>query len=153
MSYAQLLYAGDMSNAEFGRFQQNINERVTEISLETLFFTLEINQLEDAELAAKLQHAPLQRFAPWLRDRARLPPAPALRRAREAAAREATWSAAQAWMRLFDETMADLRFEVGGKKLTSTEALNLLSERDGAKRKAAAEAARQGFRTTSASSR
>ena len=66
MSYAQLLYAGDMSNTEFGRFQQNINERSTQISLETLFFTLEINKLSDSDMAAKLQHAPLRRFTPWL---------------------------------------------------------------------------------------
>ena len=63
-SYAQLLYSGDMSNVEYGRFQQNINERSTEISLQTLFFTLEINKLEDADIAAKLKHAPLQRFKP-----------------------------------------------------------------------------------------
>src|SRR4030095_13504368 len=50
MSYAQLLYAGDMSNTEFGRFQQNINERATQISLETLFFTLEINKLSDSDM-------------------------------------------------------------------------------------------------------
>jgi oligoendopeptidase F len=66
MSYAQLLYSGDMSNAEYGRFQQNINERATEISLEALFFTLEINKLEDADVAAKLRHEPLRRFTPWL---------------------------------------------------------------------------------------
>ena len=51
-------------------------------------------------------------------------------------------------MRLFDETMADLRFAVDGKELTSTEALNLLSDRDGAMRKAAADADRQGASAT-----
>jgi oligoendopeptidase F len=39
MSFAQLLYAGDISNTEYGRLQQNTNERATQISLETLFFT------------------------------------------------------------------------------------------------------------------
>ena len=34
MSYAQLLYAGDMSNPNIGRFYQTINERATQISLE-----------------------------------------------------------------------------------------------------------------------
>ena len=51
----------------------------------------------------------------------------------------------QAWMRLFDETMADLRFDVDGKKLTSNEALNLLYEQDGAKRKMAADAVSKGL--------
>jgi oligoendopeptidase F len=51
----------------------------------------------------------------------------------------------QAWMRLFDETMADLRFDVDGKKLTSNEALNLLYEQDGTKRKVAADAVSKGL--------
>src|SRR3546814_19333707 len=44
-----------------------------------------------------------------------------------------------AWVRLFDETIAALRFPVGGKEMTSAEALNCLSSRDAARRKEAAE--------------
>ena len=139
MSYAQLLYAGDMSNVEFGRFQQNINERSTQISLETLFFTLEINKLSDSDMAAKLQHAPLRRYAPWL-DTVRAFRSHQLSDDLEKMLHERDVVGRQAWMRLFDETMADLRFEVDGKKLTSNEALNLLYEQDQAKRKAAADA-------------
>ena len=47
-----------------------------------------------------------------------------------------------AWVRLFDETMAALRFKVdlpgGEQDLTSAEVFNLLSDKDGAVRKAAA---------------
>ena len=43
-----------------------------------------------------------------------------------------------AWTRLFDETIAALRFPVDGKSLTSNEVLNLLTDRDGAVRKKAA---------------
>jgi oligoendopeptidase F len=43
MSYAQLVYAGNMADAELARFQQNINERVNAISVEVLFFSLELN--------------------------------------------------------------------------------------------------------------
>ena len=39
-SYAQLLYAGDMSNPEITRFYQTIQERLTDISSDLLFFTL-----------------------------------------------------------------------------------------------------------------
>ncbi len=45
-----------------------------------------------------------------------------------------------AWNRLFDETMAGLRFTVDGKELAIEPTLNLLQDRDGEKRKAAAEA-------------
>ncbi|MGZ0189758.1 MAG: M3 family metallopeptidase, partial [Alphaproteobacteria bacterium] len=45
-----------------------------------------------------------------------------------------------AWNRLFDETMAELRFDVDGKALTNAEVLNMLSSTDRAERKAAGEA-------------
>ena len=45
-----------------------------------------------------------------------------------------------AWNRLFDETMAGLRFTVDGKELAIEPTLNFLQDRDEAKRKAAAEA-------------
>ncbi len=144
-SYAQLLYSGDMSNLEFGRFQQNINERTTEISLETLFFTLEINKIEDADIAAKMSHAPLRRYSPWL-DSVRAFRPHQLADDIEKLLHERDVVGRQAWMRLFDETMADLRFDVDGKKLTSNEALNLLYEQDGAKRKQAADALAKGFK-------
>jgi oligoendopeptidase F len=144
MSYAQLLYAGDMSNPEYGRFQQNINERATQISLETLFFTLEINKLSDSDIDAKLGHAPLRRYKPWL-DNVRAFRPHQLSDDLEKMLHERDVVGRQAWMRLFDETMADLRFEVEGKKLTSNEALNLLYEQDGAKRKAAADAVAKGL--------
>ncbi|HET6158741.1 MAG TPA: M3 family oligoendopeptidase [Dongiaceae bacterium] len=144
MSFAQLLYAGDMSNNEYGRFQQNTNERATQISIETLFFTLEINKLSDADMEAKLKHAPLRRYAPWL-DTVRAFRPHQLPDDLEKMLHERDVVGRQAWMRLFDETMADLRFEVDGKKLTSNEALNLLYEQDGAKRKAAADAVSKGL--------
>jgi oligoendopeptidase F len=143
--YAQLLYAGDMSNVEYGRFQQNINERSTEISLQTLFFSLEINKLEDADIAAKLKHAPLQRYKPWL-DAVRSFRPHQLSDEIEKLLHEKDVVGRQAWMRLFDETMAELRFDVAGKKLTSNEALNLMYEQDGAKRKEAAEGLTKGFK-------
>ncbi|HJR21535.1 MAG TPA: M3 family metallopeptidase, partial [Dongiaceae bacterium] len=144
MSYAQLLYAGDMSNTEYSRFQQNTNERATQISLETLFFTLEINRLSDDDMKVKLGHAPLRRFEPWL-DTVRAFRPHQLSDDLEKMLHERDVVGRQAWMRLFDETMADLRFDVDGKKLTSNEALNLLYEQDGAKRKAAADAVSKGL--------
>jgi oligoendopeptidase F len=46
----------------------------------------------------------------------------------------------RAWNRLFDETMAALKFSVDGEELAIEPTLNLLQDSDGAKRKAAAEA-------------
>src|SRR6476661_3156073 len=68
MSYAQLLFSGDSTNAEIGRFYQTVSERVTAISSHLLFFALELNRLDDAVLEQKLADPALARWRPWLRD-------------------------------------------------------------------------------------
>ena len=68
MSYAQLLFAGDSTNAEIGRFYQTVSERVTAISSHLLFFTLELNRLDEAALEQKLADPALAHWRPWLRD-------------------------------------------------------------------------------------
>src|SRR5262247_1415402 len=55
MSYAQLVHAGDMTDPEIGRFYQTMQERVTDISTELLFFRLELNRLDDGVMAEKLR--------------------------------------------------------------------------------------------------
>ncbi|MBF0374702.1 MAG: M3 family oligoendopeptidase [Alphaproteobacteria bacterium] len=139
MSYAQLVYSSNVSDPACGRFYQGMQERVTDIGVNTLFFTLELNRLDDAALAEKLKHPATARYAPWLRD---------LRQFRdhqlpdeiERLLHEKEVAGRSAWNRLFDETMAGLRFPLDGKDLTSAEVLHLLSDTDGATRKKAAKA-------------
>jgi oligoendopeptidase F len=137
MSYAQLVHAGNMMDAEIGRFYQTTQERVTDISSELLFFTLELNKLEEADLAAKLKSPALARYAPWLRDLRAFRPHQ-LADDVEQMLHEKAIAGRHAWIRLFDETMAHLRFPVDGKDLTSNEVLNLLTDRDGETRRKAA---------------
>ena len=58
MSFAQLLHATHTTDAEVGRFYQTLQERVNAITTETLFFTLELNAVDDDVLAAQSRHAP-----------------------------------------------------------------------------------------------
>ena len=62
MSYAQLLFSGDSTNAEVGRFYQTVSERVTTISSHLLFFSLELNRLDEAALEQKLAEPALARW-------------------------------------------------------------------------------------------
>jgi oligoendopeptidase F len=139
MSYASLVYAGDMSDASIGRFFQNMQEKVNAISTLLLFFTLELNRIEDTVLEAKQQAAELRHYAPWLRDTRAFRPHQ-LSDDLEKLLHEKYVAGRAAWTRLFDETVAALRFPVGGRDLTSAEALHLLSDRDGAVRREAAKA-------------
>ncbi len=138
MSYAQLVYSGDMVDPEIGRFFQTMQERTTEISTDLLFFGLELNRIEDAALEAKLASSgELARYRPWLRDLRVFRPHQ-LSDELERLLHEKHVAGRAAWVRLFDETMADLRFPLDGQDLTSAEVLHKLTDKDGAVRKAAA---------------
>ena len=137
MSYAQLVHAGNMTDPEIGRFYQTMQERVTDISTELLFFTLELNRLDDGVLAEKLKAPALAKYAPWLRDSRAFRPHQ-LSDEVEQILHEKAIAGRSAWIRLFDESMAHLRFPLDGRELTSNEVLNLLTDRDGKVRKAAA---------------
>lgn len=139
LSYGQLVHAGNVSDPEVGRFYQGLNEKGTEISTETLFFTLEINRLDDANLAAKMADPAAAHYAPWVDD-IRLYKDHQLSDELEKLLHEKEITGASSWMRLFDETMAALRFPIDGKEMTVTEAMNRLSSRDGAQRRDAAKA-------------
>lgn len=139
MSYAQLFYSANVSDAARGRFYQAMQERVTGITTNTLFFTLELNRLEDSELESKLKSPELAHYRPWLRDLRVFRPHQ-LSDEIERLLHEKEMAGRSAWVRLFDETLAELRFDVDGKRLTETETLHLLSDRDRDTRKAAAKA-------------
>ena len=137
MSYAGLVYAGDQSNSEIGRFFQMMQERVNDISSTLLFFTLEINKIEDGVLTEQLKAKELAHYAAWLRD-VRAFREHQLSDEVEKLLHEKYVAGRAAWTRLFDETSADLRFPVDGKDFTSAGALHLLSEPDPQLRKTAA---------------
>jgi oligoendopeptidase F len=138
-SYAQLLFAGDSTDAAVGKFYQTVTERVTTISSHLLFFTLELNRLDEATLDAKLADRALARWRPWLRDLRVFRPHQ-LSDELEKLLHEKEVTGHAAWSRLFDETIAGMRVAVGGEELTVSAALNKLSDRDRAVREAVGKA-------------
>ena len=138
-SYAQLLFAGDSTDAAIGQFYQTVTERVTSISSHLLFFTLELNRLDDAVLEAKLADKALAHWRPWLRDLRVFRPHQ-LSDELEKLLHEKEVTGHAAWNRLFDETIAGLRIPIGDEDLTVSAALNRLSDRDRAVREAAGKA-------------
>ena len=137
LSYASLVHAGNLADPDIGRFYQTIQERTNTISTSLLFFTLELNRLDDAALEAKEADPALARYRPWLRD-IRAFRQHQLSDEVEKLLHEKYVAGRAAWTRLFDETIADLRFPIGGQELTEAEALDLLSDRDPEVRREAA---------------
>jgi oligoendopeptidase F len=138
-SYAQLLFAGDSTDAAIGQFYQTVTERVTTISSHMLFFTLELNRLDEAVLGSKLADQALARWRPWLRDLRVFRPHQ-LSDEVEKLLHEKEVTGHSAWSRLFDETIAGMRVSLGGEALTVSAALNKLSDRDRSVREAAGKA-------------
>jgi oligoendopeptidase F len=139
MSYAQLLFSGDSNDPAIGRFYQSMSERVTTIATHVLFFSLELNRLEEAALERKLADPALARWRPWLRDLRVFRPHQ-LSDEVEKLLHEKEVTGAAAWSRLFDETIAAMRITVRDAELTVSGALNLLSDQDRAVREAAGHA-------------
>ena len=50
MSYASLLHAGDTADPALAKFYGDAQERMTDLAGDLLFFELELNRLDDAEL-------------------------------------------------------------------------------------------------------
>lgn len=139
MSYAYLVYATDVSSPESGRFLQTMQENVTGISGDLIFFTLELNRIEDTALEMMLGQSPdLLRFKAWI-DTQRAGKPYQLSDELERMLHDKYVSGRSAWARLFDETCAQLTFEVGDQSLGMEETLHLLSSADRAQRKAAAD--------------
>ena len=137
MSYAQLMFASDNSNSVYGQFNQTMTERVTDISSHLIFFTLELNRIDDAVLERALDaDAGFARYRPWLRD-LRVFRVHQLSDEVEELLHDKDVTGQSAWSRLFDETVAGMRVTVAGQKLTVNAALEKLSSPERETRRAA----------------
>jgi len=143
-SYAGLLFAGDSTDPAVGKFYQTVNERVTAIGSDLIFFTLELNRLDDAVLERKLVDPAAARYRPWLRDLRVFRPHQ-LDDQLEKLLHEKEVTGHSAWNRLFDETVAGMRIDLAGESLTVSATLNKLSDGDRAVREAAGKAIGKAF--------
>ena len=138
MSFGGLAFAGAMDDSKVAQFYQTLQERVNAASVRLLFFTLELNRIEDADLDRKLAAPEAAHYAPWLKDVRAFRPHQ-LSDDIEKLLHEKYVAGRAAWGRLFDETLTDLRFPVGGKDLTIAEAMHLMFDPDRAKRQEGSE--------------
>src|SRR5919204_250438 len=144
-SYAGLLHAGDTVDPARAKFYADVQERVTAASTHLLFFTLELNRLDDAKLESAMQDGALAHYRPWFEDIRKEKPYQLEDRV-EQLFHEKSVTGYSAWNRLFDETIASLRFKVGSKSLAIEPTLNLLQDPRSATRKAAAQALAKTFK-------
>ncbi|WP_369058547.1 M3 family oligoendopeptidase [Caulobacter sp. 73W] len=136
-AYASLAASTARDDAGWAKFEGDVRAKAAGIGAESLFFTLELNELEDAELDAALKaHPAAAKWTPWLR-RLRLSRPHELSAELEHLLIDRA-PAVGNWTRLWDETLARLTAKVGRESLTLPEALNRLTDPSAANRKAAA---------------
>jgi len=144
-SYAGLVHAGDSVDPKISKFYGDVSERLTGASTHLLFFALELNRV-DADILNRAMQAPeLAYYRPWIEDLRKEKPYQ-LDDKLEQLFLEKAQTGYSAFNRLFDQTISSLRFKVGSKELAIEPTLNLLQDRDGAKRKSAAEALAKTFK-------
>ncbi|MEO1293160.1 MAG: M3 family oligoendopeptidase [Pseudomonadota bacterium] len=144
MAYVGLRYYQKTTDPARAKAMGDAQGKATDATTPLVFFTLELNKIEDDALAAMLAASDeLARFKPWL-DRLRLMRPHQLSDEMERYLHDTSVVGATAWNRLFDETMADLTFDValsdGPQTLSIEPTLTLLTDADRSKRAAASAA-------------
>ncbi len=144
-SYAGLVHAGDSVDPAISKFFGDVSERLTAASTHLLFFALELNRIDDDVIERAMQAPELGHYRPWIEDLRKDKPYQLEDRV-EQLFHEKAQSGYAAWNRLFDQTISALRFRVGGKELAIEPTLNLMQDRAGEKRRAAANALAKTFK-------
>jgi oligoendopeptidase F len=127
MSYAGLVYSGDTSDPIRAKFYGDAQDKITTASTDLLFFQLELNRIDSALLDKAMEDSPVSHWRPWLEDIRKEKPYQ-LEDKLEQLFHEKSVTGHGAWNRLFDETIASLRFNVDGKELTIEPTLTMMQD-------------------------
>src|ERR1051325_8817933 len=145
ISFASLFYVGNTTDPVRMKFYGDMQERVTAASLPLLFFTRELNRIDDTALENAMADPALGHYRPWIEDVRKEKPYQLEDRVEELF-HEKSVTGAGAWNRLFDETIGALRFNVEGKPLAIEATLSLMQDASEKKRRAASEALAKTFK-------
>ena len=129
ISYAGLLYYQKTTDADRAKFLSDMQEKITVFTTKLVFFSLEINSLED-EFLDKLftKNDQLARYKPVFEKIRAMKPYQ-LNDDIEKFLHD-LGIVGDAWEKLFDETIAGLTFKIGDESLNIEATLNLLTDQN-----------------------
>ncbi|SFI50672.1 M3 family oligoendopeptidase [Celeribacter neptunius] len=136
-SFAGLLYYQNTVDGERAKFYSDIQDKITNFTAPLVFFSLEVNRIPEEKIEQVLTHPDLSRYRPIFERMRKMRPYQ-LSDELERYEHDMSVVGASAWNKLFDETVADLKFEVNGEELGIEAATTLMTEPDRAVREAAA---------------
>ena len=129
ISYAGLRYYQNTTNADRAKFLSDMQEKITVYTTKLVFFSLEINSLEDAFLEGLLnENEELLRYKPVFEKIRALKPYQLSDEVEKFL--HDLGIVGDAWEKLFDETIAGLEFKIGGEILNIEATLNFLTDQN-----------------------
>ncbi|WP_032113821.1 M3 family oligoendopeptidase [Candidatus Paracaedibacter symbiosus] len=146
ISYAYLNYATHLTDSNVVKFFQMIQEKITAFSTHLIFFTLDLNKIDEAILLqAYGSNESLHHYKPWI-ESLRLFRPHQLDHNLEQLFHEKSLTSRNAWVRLYDETLASLTFTYENQLLPLAQILDLLSHKESQVRKTAALSLSEGLK-------
>ena len=131
-SYVFLFYCTDQLNTKKSNFYQSVKEKLNVLESQLLFFTIELNKINE-NLFNSLKNS---KYFVWIKNQRKYKKFQK-NEATEKILLDKSITSSNSWIRLFDETMARLKFDFRKKKLNESQILNLMSSNDSKKRKEA----------------
>lgn len=122
-SYASLSRAVDQ---EKDIWAEGIYNRLRGASEKLLFFKLEINRISEIDLLTRVAAPGLAAYAPWI-GQVRSFRGHQLSEEEETYIQQKFPVAQGAWVRLFDQTLMDMRFNLDGREVTKEQILNVMN--------------------------
>ena len=134
ISYAGLLYYQKTTDADRAKFLSDMQEKITIFTTKLVFFSLEINSLDDDFLESLFkENVKLSRYKPVFEKIRALKPYQLSDEIEKFL--HDLGIVGDAWEKLFDETIAGLKFKIGGETLNIEATLNFLTDQKRENRK------------------
>lgn len=127
--FAYLNMSTQMKNAEAMAFYQNISEKLTEFAKPTVFFGLELSDLESSKINEWLKNKRVAFYKPFIKRVLKYKKYK-LSEPVEEILLEKSVTSGDAWVRLYEETSSRLSYTVDGKTYNDAEISKLLLDKD-----------------------
>ena len=137
LSYAHLLVAEDGNNEKNKIFYQQMQETITNYASSIIFFTLELNKISEKKINILVKNKKLQIYKNWIINKRSFKPYQ-LDLKIEKILQDKSITSHSAWIRLFDDLIASLKFPFKKEELSSAKIFNFLSDKNESNRKLAA---------------
>lgn len=137
-SFSFLYYSTRVTDHKAQAFYQNTEERIRDITTLLIFFSLELNSIDESKIKTLLKDKDLKRYEPYIKD-SRVWKPYQLSQIEEEVLHEKNLTSRSAWVRHYEDQTASLKFKFGKQEIGLSEIFNKLSSIDAKTRKDAAD--------------